>query len=118
MNCPYIDKKECVIPVPDELLKELKTKRKHNGFVFPAKDGTPRKNNLRRDFLRAGEKAGLEKRIHPHLLRHTYGSHLAMAGVDLPTIRDLMGHSSIITTMIYAHLHPDHLKKAVNKLQF
>jgi len=68
--------------------------------------------------LKAAEKAGLEKRVHPHLLRHTYGSHLAMAGVDLPTIKELMGHSDISTTMIYAHLHPDHLKKAVNKLPF
>ncbi len=41
-----------------------------------------------------------------------------MAGVDLPTIRELMGHSSIQTTMIYAHLEPEHLRSAVNKLRF
>jgi integrase len=87
------NKKERVIPVPDDLLKELKAKRKKSGFVFPTKDGNPRKNNIRREFLKAGGKAGLEKRVHPHLLRHTYASHLAMAGVDLPTIKELMGHS-------------------------
>jgi site-specific recombinase XerD len=39
-----------------------------------------------------------------------------MQGVDLPTVKKLMGHSDIETTMIYAHLVPEHLFKAVNKL--
>jgi site-specific recombinase XerD len=39
-----------------------------------------------------------------------------MSGVDLPTVKKLMGHSDIETTMIYAHLSPDHLADAVNKL--
>ena len=41
-----------------------------------------------------------------------------MNGVDLPTVQKLMGHSDIQTTMIYAHLAPDHLSDAVNKLSF
>ena len=41
-----------------------------------------------------------------------------MAGVDLPTVKKLMGHSDIQTTMIYAHLAPEHLSKAVEKLPF
>jgi site-specific recombinase XerD len=41
-----------------------------------------------------------------------------MSGVDLPTVKKLMGHSDIQTTMIYAHLAPDHLADAVNKLLF
>jgi len=48
----------------------------------------------------AGKRAALAKRITPHVLRHTYGSHLAMKGVDIQTIKDLMGHSSIATTAI------------------
>jgi len=50
-------------------------------------------------------KAGI-KHIPTHGLRHTYGSHLAMAGVPLTDIMTWMGHSSIETTMIYAHLAP------------
>jgi site-specific recombinase XerD len=41
-----------------------------------------------------------------------------MKGVDMPTIQKLMGHSDIKTTMIYAHLAPDHLVGAVDKLEF
>ena len=44
-----------------------------------------------------------------HTLRHTCASHLAMRGVDLPTLQLLMGHAAIITTMRYAHLSPDHV---------
>ena len=45
-----------------------------------------------------------------HDLRHTFASCLAMAGVDLRTIQELMRHKSIQMTMRYAHLHPEHLK--------
>ena len=51
-----------------------------------------------------------------HTLRHTFASHLVMSGVDLPTVKKLMGHSDIQTTMIYAHLAPDHLQEAVDRL--
>jgi len=43
---------------------------------------------------------------------------LVMQGVDLPTVSKLMGHSDIDTTMIYAHLAPDHLANAITKLPF
>lgn len=60
---------------------------------------------------------GMEKG-HLHMLRHTFASRLAMKGVDLYTISKLLGHSSIKTTEIYAHLAPDYLKSAVDKLDF
>jgi site-specific recombinase XerD len=53
-----------------------------------------------------------------HTLRHTFASYLAMAGVDLYTIAKLLGHSDVSTTQIYAHLLPDTLRNAVNKLPF
>ena len=110
--------RERIVPIPDELLVLFEARKKGAGWVFPTERETPRKNNLRRALATAGRRAGLQERVHPHLLRHTYGSHLAMAGVDLPTIREFMGHSSIQTTMIYAHLQPAHLRSAVNKLRF
>ncbi len=72
---------------------------------------------LYRDIRAIAEKAGI-KGMGVHTLRHTFASHLVMAGVDLATVQKLMGHSSITTTMIYAHLAPDHLKAAVEKLKF
>jgi integrase len=51
-----------------------------------------------------------------HALRHTFCSHLAMRGVPLPAIQQLAGHSTIMITMRYAHLAPDHLRAAIDAL--
>jgi integrase len=50
-------------------------------------------------------------------LRHTFGSRSAMAGVDLPTLKELMGHSNVSTTMRYVHPTPEHKTEAVRKLE-
>jgi len=50
-----------------------------------------------------------------HTLRHTFASRKIMAGVDIRTVQELMGHSTITMTMRYAHLSPAHLRAAVNK---
>jgi site-specific recombinase XerD len=54
--------------------------------------------------------------FHWHDLRHTFASRLAMVGVDIRTIQELMGHKNITTTMRYAHLTPAHLQSAVERL--
>ena len=51
-------------------------------------------------------------RVRPHRLRHTYGTELAAAGVDLLVLRELMGHSSPETTAAYIHLSPEALAAA------
>ena len=48
-------------------------------------------------------------RVRPHRLRHTYGTELAAAGIDLLVLRELMGHASPETTAAYVHLSADHL---------
>jgi len=62
-------------------------------------------------------KAGLEN-VSMHVLRHTFASHLVMAGVDLATVSKLLGHKDISTTIMYAHLSQDHLRSAVERLEF
>jgi Phage integrase family len=51
-----------------------------------------------------------------HDLRHTFASHLVMAGVDLVTVKDLLGHKTIAMTNRYTHLAPEHKAQAVAKL--
>jgi integron integrase len=55
---------------------------------------------------RAAEIAGITKRVSPHTFRHSYASHLLMAGYDLPTIQRLLGHGDVKTTMIYVQTVP------------
>ena len=63
-------------------------------------------------FTALRKKAGIDKGS-LHSLRHSFASHMAMAGVDLYRIGKMMGHSSVVTTQIYAHLLPSSLRDAI-----
>ena len=107
------------IPMTSQLVdefKKLKAESKNgDGHVFVKHDGTPHRGEVRRPLESVIKQTGL-KRFTLHDLRHTFASHLVMEGVDLPTVQKLMGHANISTTMIYAHLAPDHLKNAIQRL--
>jgi integrase len=67
-------------------------------------------------FERAVRKAGVENFTF-HDLRHTLASRLVIAGMDLPTVQDLMGHKNISMTLRYTHLSSDHKQRAVRTLE-
>ena len=83
-------------------------------YIFCNKDGKPY-GDIKKSFLTAVEKSGIID-FHFHDLRHTFASHLVMAGIDLNTVRELLGHKSLEMTLRYSHLSPDHKKRAVDVL--
>jgi integrase len=105
------------IPISDTLKQELNslTRRLDVPHVFyDIKTGKPYKD-IKRSFKTAVKRA----KIHDfkfHDLRHTFASHLIMAGVDITTVSRLLGHKSLTMTLRYAHLAPSHMANAVSLL--
>ena len=69
-------------------------------------------NQLRARLKAQGLQAGLPTHVHPHMLRHSYASHLLQSSSDLRAVQELLGHASISTTQVYTKLDFQHLAKA------
>ena len=85
--------------------------------VFAKADGKPLSPQAARAYLRGMlKKAGIEKKISPHKLRHTYATNLLNAGAELVDIKALLGHESIATTQIYTNVGQERMEQAVARL--
>jgi integrase/recombinase XerD len=109
------------------LLEELRdywrrVQPKTKTYLFPSKDphqkrDAPMQAKSVFDAVRqAARRAGIEKRVHPHTLRHSFATHLLESGTDLRTIQLLLGHADLETTSRYLHLSERHLKAALSPL--
>jgi integrase len=103
------------IPMNDLLAETLRRqkeeRRPKNPFVFTGPTGKPF-SSIQGGFKSACKRAGISD-FRFHDLRHTFASHLVMNGVDLATVKELLGHKTLIMTLRYSHLSQGHKKNAV-----
>jgi site-specific recombinase XerD len=116
-------KKERLVPLSPRLLKELRIywkEYKPARYLFPGKtaDKTYADTSIQKAMKVAAKKAGIKRRVYPHVLRHSYATGLLEAGVDLLTISKLLGHASFVTTMIYLHCRREHLHSTPSPLDW
>lgn len=121
--------KERIVPVGDKALESLKSyliermlfrnKRRLSdeeaALFLNRSGGRLTDRQVRRIVGKYGLKVGLQERLGPHVLRHTFATHLLMGGADLRVIQELLGHSSLSTTQKYTHVDLAHLMEVYDR---
>ncbi len=118
------NKQERIIPITS-VVREMILSRYNNvhdpvgnSYVFYRINGTKLNEDfISKYFKKVVRRVGLREDIHFHTLRHSFASNLVQKGVSIYAVKELLGHKSIVTTMIYSHLNRDSLIKAISCLE-
>jgi integrase/recombinase XerD len=120
-------RKDRDVMLSPRLLQELRdywrwANPKPKTYLFPGKGPHPNADvpidsrSIFNAVQQAAKRAGIDKRVHPHTLRHCFATHLLESGADLRTIQLLLGHTDVKTTCRYLHLSERHLRTTVSPL--
>jgi site-specific recombinase XerD len=113
---------ERTVPLNEEVVHVLRQYQLARGgakasepYFRSREGGALSRNAIYERVRRHAQQARIPHRVSPHQLRHTFATHLVQEGVNLVTLRDLLGHRQITSTQIYIHLTAQDLRKATDK---
>ncbi len=116
--------KSRIVPIGATALAALQKWNQHRRNIaqpgqthlFLGKSGNPLSiRSIQKRLELAGLKLGAEQRLHPHLFRHSFASHMLESSGDLRSVQEMLGHSNISTTQIYTHLDFQHLARVYDQ---
>jgi integrase/recombinase XerD len=121
LRCIGKGNKERVIPLGKKAVGSIKRylemsrpkllKKKESEFLFLNRFGKKiSRQSLWKIIKRYAKEARIKKPIRPHILRHSFATHLLERGADLRSVQEMLGHSNISTTQVYTHINKDRLK--------
>jgi integrase/recombinase XerD len=119
--------KERIVPLGKTAIQALKDYLTGPRLLYPSRPSNPvlfvrrgGRGMTRQGFWKIlkgyARAAGIQKRITPHMLRHSFATHLLERGADLRSVQSMLGHEDIATTQVYTHLSREHLKRLHQKL--
>ena len=112
--------KDRMFIISEKLAKELSKyikKNKIEDLLFPNRKGEPLSpNNIQKIVETAAKNAGIDKKVSPHTLRHSFATHLLESGVGIRQIQELLGHANLQTTQIYTKVSTEELRKIKSPL--
>jgi integrase len=109
--------KNRTIPMHPKVEGILRKRREKTGYIFSYSTGNPHHRNKWNDSLRRILKKENIQHASIHTFRHTFATRFLESGGSLRQLQEILGHANIETTMIYAHLVPEHVRNAINRLK-
>ncbi|SHL20476.1 integrase/recombinase XerC/integrase/recombinase XerD [Fibrobacter sp. UWT2] len=118
--------KERIVPLTESFIarianyKQMQLEAGHlptaTGYVFLSDDGKPfGLRTLRNDIQHLLREIGWEGKASPHVLRHSFATHLLENGAEIMSVKEMLGHSNISTTQVYTHVNAERLRAAFKK---
>lgn len=99
----------------DGRVKLLNGQTDHQTLFLNSRGGALSPRGIRYILPKMIESASLTGKIYPHMLRHTFATHMLNNGADMRTVQELLGHSQLSSTQVYTHVTKDHLRKTYMK---